>query len=62
MQLAVIHITSLELNRYVLDSEEPHRIMDVLEDVLMTLGLTHYRVRAHRHYPRAHSPNVQVVH
>jgi hypothetical protein len=62
MRLAIIHITPLELNRYVLDSEQAHRVMDMLEDMLVALWLAHYRVRAHRDYPRAYGPDVQIVH
>ena len=39
MSLPVEHVLPLELNRYVLDTEEAHRVVDVLEDVLVLVRL-----------------------
>jgi hypothetical protein len=46
----------------MLDSEKAHRIVDVLEYVLVLLRLPHYAVRAHCHHRRRHRPDVQIVH
>jgi hypothetical protein len=60
--LAVEHVVALELNCHVLDAEEPHRVMDVLENVLVLLRLANYAMCAHRDNGRRHRPDVQIVH
>src|SRR5215218_2607232 len=62
MALALVHLAALELHRDVLDSKQTHGVVYVLEDVLMSIRLTHDRVRAHRHEPRGDRPDMQVVH
>jgi len=47
--LSLVHLAALQLDRHVIDPEETHSIVDVLEHVLVTFGFSHDGVRAHRH-------------
>ena len=47
MPLAVEHLVSLELNGHVLDAKQTHRVVDVLEHVLLSVWLSYDAVRAH---------------
>src|SRR6266550_995940 len=62
MLLSLVHFLPLQLDRNVLDSEQTHRIVDMLERVLLSVGIAADRVRAHRHHARRDCPNVKVMH
>jgi len=61
MSLALVHLAALELHRHVLDPEEPHGIVNVLENVLMPVRLPHDRVYTHGDEAGRHRPDMQVV-
>jgi hypothetical protein len=62
MRLALKHLPPLELDRHVVDAEQPHGIVNVLEDMLMALRLADDGVCAHRNHTLRHGPDVQIVH
>ena len=39
MPLSLVHLVPFELDRHMFDPEQAHRIVDVLEDVLLPLRL-----------------------
>ena len=46
MRLSLVHLTSFELHGNVADTEELHRVVDVLENVLVAFPRPHVRDRA----------------
>ena len=54
MPFASGHIPRLQLHRNVPDPEYSHRIVHMLEHVLMPRRIRHNRMRAHRDQSRVH--------
>src|SRR5687767_5659430 len=62
VSLALVHLAPLELHRDVIDAEQAHRVVNVLEYVLMALRFANDGVRAHRDEARCDGPHMQVMH